>query len=167
MALQLRKAKIGDVPAIQRLVNHFADRGEMLPRSLSEIYENLRDYLVVENEGRIVACAACHITWEDLAEVKALAVEEGHQRQGLGSRLLASCLEEAAQLGVSTIFALTYCPEFFEKQGFRRVEKSSLPQKVWAECIRCTKFPDCGEVALTCQLGQLGPPGRRGGRKAT
>jgi amino-acid N-acetyltransferase len=152
MGHQLRKARMADVAAIHRLVNSFADRGEMLPRSLSEIYENLRDYLVVGNEGQIVACGACHVTWEDLAEVKALAVEQGHQRQGLGTRLLSACLEEAKELGVSTIFALTYCPEFFEKRGFRRVEKSSLPQKVWAECIRCSKFPDCGEIALICRL---------------
>ena len=152
MARPLRKAKIADVPAIQRLVNQFADRGEMLPRSLNEIYENLRDYLVVENDGRIIACAACHINWEDLAEIKALAVEPNYQRQGLGSTLLAACLEEAKELGVVMLFALTYRPEFFEKRGFRRVEKSSLPHKVWAECIRCAKFPDCGEIALIHQI---------------
>src|SRR3989304_357187 len=99
MPHQLRKAKVADVPAIQRLINQFADRGEMLPRSLNEIYENLRDFVVIENESRIIACAACHINWEDLAEVKALAVEEDHQRQGLGSQLLDKCLEEARGLG--------------------------------------------------------------------
>ena len=153
MPHQLRKAKVADVPAIQRLINQFADRGEMLPRSLNEIYENLRDFVVIENETGIIACAACHINWEDLAEVKALAVEESHQGQGLGSRLLDECLEEARELGIGTLFVLTYRPDFFEKRGFRKVEKGSLPHKVWAECIRCSKFPDCGEIALVREMG--------------
>ena len=148
----LRKAKMADVPAIQRLVNQFADRGEMLPRSRNEIYENLRDFFVVENGAGLVACGACHINWEDLAEVKALVVEEAFQGKGLGRQLLQACIQEATELGVGTLFALTYRPEFFEKFGFSRVEKSTLPHKVWAECIRCSKFPDCGEIALIKQL---------------
>jgi amino-acid N-acetyltransferase len=148
MAPRLRGARVEDVPAIQRLVNGFADRGEMLPRSLSEIYENLRDYVVAEKEGEIVGCCALHVTWGDLAEVKSLAVRDDLRGGGLGRQLVESCLGEAQRLGLPRVFVLTYIPGFFARFGFRQVEKSELPQKVWSECIRCPKFPDCGEVGM-------------------
>ncbi len=152
MSADLRPARIADVPAIQQLVNHFADRGEMLPRSLSELYENLRDYKVAEDNGEVIACCAVHVTWEDLAEVKSLAVRETRRRLGLGRQLVRACVEEARALGVPRVFVLTYIPAFFARFGFRQVEKAELPQKVWSECIRCPKFPDCGEVGMILDL---------------
>jgi amino-acid N-acetyltransferase len=149
---KVEKARIGDVNQIRDLVNYFAGRGEMLARPLSEIYENLRDYFVVRDGDRVLACAALHISWADLAEVKALAVTEELQRQSLGRHLVRSCLLEAKQLGLVTVFTLTYKPAFFEKMGFAKIDKSALPHKVWGECYLCPKFPNCDEVALICRL---------------
>ena len=144
----IEKAKIGDVPRIQQLVNSFADKGEMLARPLSEIYENLRDYFVVRDEKKIVGCVALHVSWSDLAEVKALAVAEGTQRKGLGAQLVKACVEESVDLEIPIIFCLTYKPVFFAKQGFIEVDKMKLPKKIWTECFHCPKFPDCGETAM-------------------
>lgn len=148
----LRKAKLTDVSSIQKLVNGFADKGELLHRSLNELYENMRDYYVIEEDGEIIACCALHINWEDLAEVKSLVVSESVQGTGVGRELLQACLDEAVELGVPKVFALTYKPGFFEKHGFLRIDKSELPQKIWTECVRCPKFPDCGEEALVLSL---------------
>jgi len=148
----VEKARITDANTVHRLINHFADRGEMLPRSLSEIYENIRDYFVTRHGGEVVACAALHVMWSDLAEIKSVAVAEDRQRQGIGSQLVAACLEEARALGMSTVFCLTYKPAFFEKFGLSQIDKMELPRKVWTECYHCPKFPDCDEVALICQL---------------
>lgn len=150
---QVEKARITDADQVHRLINHFAQKGEMLPRSLSEIYENIRDYFVVRQDKKVVACAALHVMWSDLAEIKSVAVAEDRQRQGVGSELVRACLEEAKGLGMTTIFCLTYKPGFFEKFGLSRIDKMELPRKVWTECYRCPKFPDCDEVALTCKLG--------------
>jgi len=144
----VEKARINDVPQIHRLINYFADRDEMLARSLSEIYENIRDYFVVRQGERVVACAALHVSWADLVEVKSLAVAEDSQQQGIGARLVEACLKEAKGLGIPTVFCLTYQPAFFEKFGFSQLDKMELPRKVWTECYRCPKFPDCDEVAL-------------------
>jgi len=144
----MEKAKIGDVLQIQELINHFAQKGLMLARPLSEIYENLRDYFVIREGKSIVGCVALHISWADLAEIKALAVNEEYHKQGMGAQLVAACLEEARVLEIPHVFCLTYQPVFFEKQGFTRVDKMKLPKKVWTECFHCPKFPDCDEIAL-------------------
>ena len=146
------KARISDVPQMHKLINSFADKGEMLARSLSEIYENMRDYFVVRQGERVIACAALHVSWSDLAEIKSLAVAEDCQQQGIGDQLIEACLREAKELGIPTIFCLTYKPAFFEKCGFSQVDKAELPRKVWGECYRCPKFPDCDEVALIYHL---------------
>jgi amino-acid N-acetyltransferase len=146
--ISIEKAKIGDVPHIQHLVNSFADKGEMLPRPLSEIYENLRDYFVVRNGEGLAGCCALHVSWADLAEVKSLAVAENTQRKGLGTMLVQACIQEARELDIPVIFCLTYKPVFFAKQGFIEVDKMKLPKKVWTECFHCPKFPDCGETAM-------------------
>jgi amino-acid N-acetyltransferase len=146
------KAKISDVAQLHKLINFFAERGEMLPRSLSEIYENIRDYYVIRKGKRAVACAALHINWEDLAEIKSAAVDEKSQKQGIGALLVDACLKEAKDLGIATVFCLSYKPDFFEKCGFARIDKDRLPQKVWGECYRCAKFPNCDEVALIYHL---------------
>jgi amino-acid N-acetyltransferase len=147
--MKVEKAKINDAQRIHELVNSFADKGEMLPRALSEIYENLRDFFVVRDKNnQLIGCVALHINWADLAEVKSLAVSEDKQAKGLGSVLIKACLDEAKELGIPTVFCLSYKPGFFEKYNFRRVDKMELPRKVWSECYRCPKFPDCDEVAL-------------------
>jgi amino-acid N-acetyltransferase len=152
METQIRRALATDVPEIQRLINSFADRDQMLPRSLNELYENLRDYFVVEDQRDVVGCCALHVTWADLCEVKGLAVREDHWGHGLGRQLVERCIEDARRLGLPRVFVLTYIPEYFERFGFQNVDKADLPQKVWAECIRCPKFPDCGEVSMTLEL---------------
>ncbi len=144
----VEKAKISDVPQIYQLVNFFANKDEMLARPLSEIYENIRDYFVLRDGGQVAACAALHINWSDLAEIRSVAVAEGTQRKRAGTQLVEACLAEAKELGISTIFCLTYKPAFFESCGFSQVDKMQLPRKVWTECYRCPKFPDCEEVAL-------------------
>ena len=150
--MKTEKAKISDVPQIHKLINLFADKGEMLARSLSEIYENIRDYFVVRQGEKVIACAALHISWSDLAEIKSVAVADDSQNQGLGRQVVEACLEEAKELGLPTIFCLTYKPAFFEKLSFSQVEKTELPHKVWGECYRCPKFPNCDEIALIYHL---------------
>ncbi len=144
----IRKARAEDVPAIQKLVAYFAARGELLPRTLNELYQHLRDFFVCEFHREVVGIAALSLYWEDLAEVRSLAVQDGHGGKGLGAALVHACLEEAARLGIRRVFALTYRPGFFEKLGFREIDKRELPQKIWKDCIRCAKFACCDEVAL-------------------
>ena len=148
----VEKAKISDAIEMHKLINYFADKGEMLPRSLSEIYENIRDYFIFREGGRVIACAALHIDWSDLAEIRTLAVSQEKQTQGLGSALIKACLNEAKELGINKVFCLTYKPAFFEKCDFIQVDKMELPRKIWSECFRCPKFPDCDEVALIYQF---------------
>lgn len=148
----IRKAVVADVEDIQKLINSFAEKNAMLPRALSTIYENIRDFVVMEEDARVVACCALHVSWSDLAEVKSLAVDESTQGKGYGRQLVEVCLGEARELGVTSVFALTYVPEFFERLGFHRVDKSDLPRKIWTECINCPKFPDCGEEAVSLEL---------------
>ena len=149
---RVEKAKIQDVPQVHRLINYFADKDEMLARSLSEIYENIRDYFVIKQGEHVIACAALHVCWSDLAEIKSVAVAEDSQQQGIGAQLVEACLKETKELGIATVFCLTYRPAFFEKFGLSQVDKMELPRKVWTECYRCPKFPDCDEVALVCNL---------------
>lgn len=145
----IRKAVIQDLKKIQEVINFYARQDQMLPRSLNELYENIRDYFVYEEAGGEVAgCCALHITWEDLAEIKSLAVVEARQRHKIGSALVKAAFEDAKKLNVKRVFALTYVPEFFEKFGFKKVAHSELPHKIWSECIKCVKFPDCQETAM-------------------
>jgi len=146
--IQVEKAKIPDVPQIHKLINGFADRGLMLARPLSEIYESIRDFFVIQEGGEVIGCAALHVSWSDLAEIRSVAVAEESQRKGLGAKLVAACLKEADVLGIKSVFCFTYRPEFFKSQKFVDVEKKELPRKVWTDCFRCPKFPDCDEIAL-------------------
>jgi len=152
MAYAIEKATIRDVAQIHKLVNSFAERGEMLPRPLSELYENLRDFFVARENGKVIACAALHISWSDLAEIKSLAVSEKHRRMGLGEELVKACLDEAKASGIPTIFVLTYVKPFFQKCGFAEEDKATLPHKIWGECYRCPKFPNCDETALLYRI---------------
>ena len=145
----LVRAQIADAQPICDLVNTFARKGEMLPRTMSEVYQNLRDFYVIRDDGGVlVACGALHILWEDLAEIKSLAVREDQQGNGLGARIVDACIDEARALGLQTAFALTYRPGFFEKLGFTQADVMTLPRKVWGECYRCPKFPGCNEIAM-------------------
>jgi amino-acid N-acetyltransferase len=144
----LRKAKVEDIKQIQALINSFAKKDQMLPRSLNELYESIRDFWVYEKSKKILGCCALHISWEDLAEIKSLAVRKDQQSKGIGKKLVAACLAEARDLGSERVFALTYQPSFFAQFGFKKVKHSDLPHKVWAECINCPKFPNCQEISL-------------------
>ena len=146
--MKIRKATISDVKEIQRLVNEFARKEQMIPRSVNELYENVRDFVVAEDKSGIVGACALHVLWDDLAEVRSLAVKNEYQRKGIGSRMVRNCLKEARALGIKRVFVLTYQPDFFRKLRFKDTDKASLPQKIWGDCIRCPKFPECDEHAL-------------------
>jgi len=146
------KAKVSDVPEIQKLINEYAERDLLLPRSLSDIYENLRDFYVLKIDGKIVGICALHVIWEDLGEIRSLIVKREYEKRGFGRNLVDVCLREAKFLGLKRVLALTYIPEYFKKLGFVEVDKRTLPFKVWSDCIKCPKFPDCGEFALLYYL---------------
>ncbi|HCG77030.1 MAG: GNAT family N-acetyltransferase [bacterium (Candidatus Ratteibacteria) CG_4_10_14_3_um_filter_41_18] len=148
----IRKAKMEDVPKLQKLINSFANEGKMLPIALTQLYENLRDFWVYEKKDKTVACCRLHITWKDLGEIRSLAVVEEEQRCGIGNLLLEKALDEARNLNLKKVFALTYVPAFFEKHGFFRVPKSKLPRKIWSECLNCPKFPKCDEIAVMKEM---------------
>lgn len=150
---KIRKATIRDAASIHSLVNKFAKKDEMLPRSLNEIYENIRDFFVCDNKEEIIGTSALHILWENLAEIRSLAVSKEYQDKGIGKKLLERCLKEAKALGVKRVFALTYNPVFFRKSGFKEIDKNTLPQKIWGDCLKCPKFPKCEEVAVIKELG--------------
>jgi amino-acid N-acetyltransferase len=151
---KVEKAIIPDIPQMHRLINDYADKGEMLARPLSELYEGIRDFLVIREGERVVACAALHVCWEDMAEIRSVAVAEDKKMTGLGARLVKACLEEAKALGIETVFCFTYKPEFFRRQGFVDIDKMELPRKVWTDCFRCPKFPNCDEIALVYHAGE-------------
>jgi len=152
MKITIRKADIKDVPKIQALIAQFAKQDLMLPRSLMDIYENLRDYFVAASSSKIIGCCALHICWEDLAEIKALAVDQKAQGKGTGKRLVQACLKEAKQLKVKKLFCLTYIAEFFKQYKFKKISRRMLPHKIWTECLQCPKFPNCDEQAMMLKL---------------
>lgn len=152
---KLRKARPADANAIRDLINGYAEQGLMLPRSLSALYDAIRNFWIVEEDGRLIGCAALNICWEDMAEIRSLAVAESHRKSGLGRILLDACLEEARQYGIGKVFTLTYVKDFFLKFGFREISKDRLPHKIWKDCLNCPHFPDCREVAMLREL----PPG--------
>lgn len=151
----IRKARVQDIQAIKKLIEPYGKSGVMLPVSLSELYDRIRSFFLYENEnGAIVGVAALHVSWEDLAEIRSVAVAKEHKKTGIGRRLVESCLQEAGQLGVGRVFVLTYIPEFFTKVGFAEFDKARLPHKVWSECLKCVKFPDCDETAMIRKIGK-------------
>ncbi len=147
--MNIRPARVGDVPAIYELIRIFAERRLMIRRSMGELYESIREFLVaVDDENRVVGCVALHVFWEDLAELRCLAVGEHLQGQGWGRRLVERLLGVGAELELATVFTLTHAAGFFERCGYHQVDKSELPHKIWNECVRCPLFPNCQEVAL-------------------
>ena len=158
----IRPARTGDVVAIQKLVNAYASGGVMLARSRVQLYVSLRDFVVAEAEGMIVGCCAMTICWEDLAEIRSLAVAESCRGRGLGAALFAACIDEARELGIQRLFALTTSVAYFRRFGFAPCDKKDLPHKIWNECIHCPKFPDdCDETAVMLHLD-----GRQAGEDA-
>ena len=156
----VRKARMTDAKGIRELIAFHAQENKMLPRSWRYIYENLRDFYVgVDEEGAVVACGALHISWEDLAEIKAVAVRADLMGRGLGRKVVQACIDEASGLDIPRIFVLTFTPEFFKKLGFAEIDKNELPHKVWSECVDCPLFPDCGEIALATDV--KGPEKRK------
>ncbi len=148
----IRRARIPDARAIHQLLLGYAQQGQLLGRSLADIYDALRDFHVCEEGGEILGVGALQVCWEDLAEIRSLAVKPGLSGQGIGRQLVDACLEEAREFGLPRVFALTYQPQFFERLGFVEIEKSALPHKIWTDCIHCVKFPDCDETALAIDL---------------
>lgn len=149
---QIIKATLDDAAGIRKLVNSFASKSLMLPRSLTEIYENIRDFWIVRKDGEVIACCALHPLWENLAEIKSLAVSEKYQKEGLARMLVQKCIYEASIIKATEVFALTYSPGFFEKMGFEKGDKEKMPHKIWSECIKCPHFPDCDEELLVRYL---------------
>ncbi len=153
--MHIRKAIISDVHSIHSILNFNAEKDLLLPRSLSSLYDHLRDYFVLVDKKQgnaIKGVCGLGICWEELAEIRSLAVTEDRQGKGSGSRLVEACLDEAKSIGLKKVFVLTYAPEFFKKIGFKEVDKSVLPHKIWADCLNCPKFPDCDETALMIDI---------------
>jgi amino-acid N-acetyltransferase len=148
----IRKARIDDVKEIQQLIKLYSARGNILPRSLSDLYDHLRDIFVFVRNQKVIGVCALHICWDDLAEIRSLVVREEARNKGIGLKLVKACLEESKVLGVKRIFALTYEPEFFGRLGFEKVDKAVLPHKIWTDCLKCVKFPDCDEEAMVKEI---------------
>ena len=161
----IRKAKLKDAPAIHALLKSWADKDLLIGRSLSDICDNLRDFFVYEQRGRVIGCGALHLTWIDLAEIRSVAVDPRAHRAGIGTALVEACLADARTLGVPRVFILTFAPKFFTRFGFRRVPKETFPHKIWVECVGCKYFPDCKEVAMALRL-KAKPNGRKKKAKA-
>jgi amino-acid N-acetyltransferase len=150
--MKICKAAISDVSSIHSLITSYAEQDIMLFRSLADIYEHLQTFVVAEIEEKIVGCCALDIIWADLAEIKSLAVASSHTKSGIGKKLVEAACQKAHEIGLPRVFALTLNPEFFEGLGFKKVNKETLPMKVWKECARCSKQQNCDEVAVLKQF---------------
>jgi len=150
--MAIRKARLSDSEAIHKLVNYYAKRGLMLARSRSSIYENIRNYSVMEIDGEVVGIGALSILWVDLAEVRTLAVKESFSGQGIGKKLVEHFIQEAKELGLKKVFTLTYKTEFFQKCGFNVISKDNMPHKIWKDCLNCPKFPNCDEMLMEYEV---------------
>ena len=145
----VRRARINDVPQLVEIIKVFAQKELLLMRTMGHFYENLRDFAVVEGrKGKILVLGALHIVWEDLAELRSIAVREDFQRSGLGSMVVNELLREADAMEMERVFLLTYQEDFFKSFGFKVIDKSLLPNKIWGDCLNCSHFPDCDEVAM-------------------
>jgi len=150
--MDVRSARVSDAKTICTLINYYAEHDKMLFRSLAEIYENLQTFSVAEDNGVVIGCCALEVIWSDLAEIKSLAIAPEQRSRGVGRKLVTTIIEQARQLGVPQIFALTLEPGFFQKLGFSVVAKEALPMKVWSDCARCPKQQECDEIALVRSL---------------
>ena len=150
--LCVESARLADAEAIHKLVTYWADKGDMLHRPINEIYEAIRDFKVARLDGEVVGCGSLHIMGQDLAEVRSLAVREDRQLKGVGADIVRACVAEGRQMSLDRVFALTYKPGFFERQGFRLANVMEFPEKVLNECVRCPFFTNCKEVAVVMDL---------------
>lgn len=146
--IDYRRATFGDAEQIHKLCNYYASLGLMLPRSRNSIYENLRDYIVAVEDGRVLGCGALHFVWNRLAEIRSLAIDDEHQKRGIGKNIVQLLEEEGVERGADLFFSLTYQPGFFQKCGYVETAKENLPQKVWKECVHCPLYPNCNEIAF-------------------
>lgn len=147
-----RKATFSDVEDILKLINGYAEQGLMLARARNTLYENLREFILAEEDGQVVGVAALHLVWDELGEIRSLAVHSSKVKSGIGRAIVEMLTDEARELGVKTLFALTYQPGFFAKLDFKEMPKESVPHKMWKECINCPKFPNCDEIAMVKEL---------------
>ena len=149
----IRKAKVSDIKAIHSLLLNYSETGVLLGRSLSDLYDQIRDFYVSVDENNILeGICGLHVCWSDLGEIRSLAVKEEYIGQDRGLELVKACIREAEDFGLNKLFVLTYVPDFFKKLGFENVDKNVLPHKVWADCMNCVKFPDCDEEAMMIKL---------------
>ena len=147
---EYRQAKFSDVEEIYGLISGYANQGIMLPKPHNVLYETIREFIVAEeiSEKKIIGAGALHLTWNELAEVRSMAVHPDYKRHGIGAEIVKKLLEDGKEVGVKKFFTLTYTPEFFQSLGFKTTTKESLPHKIWKECIECPKFPNCDEIAM-------------------
>ena len=150
--MTIRKAKLTDVPDIHRLVNHYAGERLLLPRTLTDVYQNVWAFTVAEDEGKLVGCGALKLYSQEFAEIRSLCVDETLKSQGIGGELVEELLNEAETLGLKTVFALTVAPTFFEKLGFHQSPRERFPAKVWHDCLRCELYTCCNEKAVSMEL---------------
>ncbi|MDR1784480.1 MAG: N-acetyltransferase [Endomicrobium sp.] len=148
----IRAAKVTDTKEIHGIIEHYANNKKMLHRSLNTLYEDIQEFVVFEDKSKVIACGALHVSWEDLAEIKSLAVLDEYQKQGLGKKIVNNLQENAKRLEVNRVFVLSFNPEFFVKLGYKKIQKEDLPHKIWRECVNCHFFPNCGEIALSLTL---------------
>jgi amino-acid N-acetyltransferase len=151
----VRKARLTDVNDMYRIINHYAEMQLMLSKTKLQLYENLRDYTVAVEDStphHVLGCGALHIYWENLAEIRALAVMPEKARKGVGTYLVDRLLNEARELEIEQVFVFTYEPKFFGRFGFVQVEHSTLPLKVYNECLTCPKLNKCDELAMVLNL---------------
>ena len=144
-----RKPNFGDIEDIFTLINDYAAEGIMLSKSRSVLYETIREMIVaVDDNDKVVGVGGLHVTWNEMAEIRSMAVSRDHSRQGIGSEIVKRLIDEGKSFGVKQFFTLTYKPGFFQTLGFRTITKDELPHKIWRECIDCPKFPNCDEIAM-------------------
>lgn len=149
----IKKARITEVKKIYQLISLWSKKGKVLDRSLNYLYENIRDFWIYEENQKIIGCCALHVVgWQDLGEIKSLIIEEKYQRRGIGRKLVEKCAREAKGLGIKSIFALTFTPQFFKKLNFKNIDRKKLPHKIWHDCLNCVYFPDCKEEAVILKL---------------
>jgi amino-acid N-acetyltransferase len=151
-AVTVRRARVGDVPRLYEIINYYSARGDMLPKTMDQLYNRVRNFNVAEADGEVVGCAALHITWADLAEVVSVAVHPDFQGRGLGRKLIEPLYDEAHALGINNLFTLTLQVGFFRRLGFREVPKLRLPHKIWQDCTTCFKQDRCDEIAMVREL---------------
>lgn len=153
----IRKATIKDIKIIHALLSDYGEKGVLLSRPLSQLYDQVRDFFVYEIPGgkSIAGCCALQFCWEDLAEIRSLAVFKEFQSRGIGSGLVEAAIAEAREYEMKKLFTLTYKPGFFKKFQFNVIDRSDLPLKIWSDCISCVKFPDCDETAMMLSLDGL------------